>query len=313
MRFDIQPITRFTGIELADIQAVEVTRWREMLTWDFSPSARLVAAAIDQRLLGGGVLLSGGRPVGYCYYVRDESRAAVGSFFYLADAVDPAAATSLITATLNELIHDRHILRIEAQLPVSDRDITLSAFQHLSFAAHPRLFMTRAVDARRDGVVEAHGDHTLRPWTPDDLDSSAAILTEACQGEADRVIHVQYASREGCREFLEDLLRHPGCGQFDPALSLAAIDRASGRLCGFILGSRISPGNAHVPQIAVHPTVWGRGIGRALMRAFLAHTVTSGYTAASLNVTEANARAVTLYRNLGLREAHRFNAYVFQR
>lgn len=313
MGFDIQPITRFTGIELAEIQAVEVARWREMLAWDFSPSARLVATAIDQRLLGGGVLLSGERPVGYCYYVRDESRAAVGSFFYLADAIDPAAATSLISSTLAEIIGDRRILRVEAQLPVSDRDITRSAFQQLSFAAHPRLFMIRAVDATADAAVDAHRDHVLRPWTPEDLDSSAVLLTEACQGEIDRVIHLQYASREGCREFLEDLLRHPGCGQFDPALSLAALDRRTGRLSGFIIGSRISPGNAHVPQIAVHPASWGRGVGRALMRAFLAHAATAGYTAASLNVTEANARAVKLYYDLGLREAHRFNAYVLQR
>lgn len=311
MQYEIAPITRFGGAQLREVQQQEVICWREKLTWDFVPSAALVSAAIDQRLLGGNVLLVGARPVGYCYYVKAATRAAVGSFFYLRDAVGSCPVEELVRSTIGEILADRHVLRVEAQLPCGDPEILADVLAEMSFAAYPRLYMMRALAGEMELPVD--GDQVVRGWTQADIAPAANLLFEAYRGQIDEVVHVQYTSQQGCYEFLEDLMRHPGCGHFDPAISVAGCDPGTGRLSGFVLGTRVARGNAHVPQVAVHPAFWGRGIGRLLMASFFARSASLGYDVASLNVTQANTRAVGLYRSLGMHETQRFNAFVYQR
>lgn len=306
----IEPIRRFRAADIADVQQGEARLWMQTLIWDFTPSARIVGAAVDGGLLQGSVLVAGDRPCGYCYYVRDSQRAAIGSFYHQPPA-DQHAAALLLRTTLEEITADSSVRRVEAQLPATDHATALDEFTRAGFAVHWRLFMRRSTS----DLPEAHlaPGYQLLDWTPALVDVSAQLLAETYQGQLDAVVHGQYGSVSGCRDFLVDVLRHPGCGTFAPALSLAVFDSSTRALAGFIVGSTISAGTAHVPQIAVHPKHWGRGLARFLMCEHMGRCATMGCDSVTLNVTEANARAVGLYRGLGFVEAHRFAAFLLDR
>jgi len=56
---------------------------------------------------------------------------------------------------------------------------------------------------------------------------------------------------------------------------------------------------AEVAYFGVRPSMWGRGVGRLLLRQVQSRLTSAGYTHAELSVYAANVRAVTLYERLG--------------
>lgn len=68
---------------------------------------------------------------------------------------------------------------------------------------------------------------------------------------------------------------------------------------------KVTEDEAEVYVLAVDPDAAGRGIGRALMHAGLAHLIDEGHERAVLYVDGDNTAAVKLYRSLGFEDAHR--------
>ncbi len=308
---EILPITRFTSRQLAEVQQEEIARWKSLFDWDFSSSAGLISSALDHGLFGGKALIVSGKPVGYCFLICDSGRAIFGSFFLIPGAAERKHAVALLRASVSDVLVDPSILRVEVQLPAADQEILTEVLGEYGFRSFPRIFMSRELPG--DPRWEIPPDHEIQTWGPSQLGPSSELLEMAYRDKVDRHIHVQYASVSGCQQFLSDLLRHPGCGIFDPRISLATIHRPTGRLSAFLIGSRVSPRMAHLPQVAVHPDFNGRGIGRSLMAEFMHRSESAGYQSISLNVTETNEHALRLYRGIGLRDSYRFNAFQIQR
>lgn len=136
----------------------------------------------------------------------------------------------------------------------------------------------------------------IEPMRPADLD---AVL------EIERASFATPWSREAFRHELERN-RVAGCWV---ARRAAAPERAAagdvvGYLCLWIVADEV-----HVTNLAVHPAVRGRGVGRHLLGTLLAHHRARGAARAFLEVRPGNAEARSLYRALGFREVGRRRGY----
>jgi ribosomal-protein-alanine N-acetyltransferase len=80
------------------------------------------------------------------------------------------------------------------------------------------------------------------------------------------------------------------------------------RACGFVLSRRVLD-EAEILTIALDPSLRGRGHARPLLRRHLDALATRGVRHVHLEVDEANAPALALYRRLGFRESGRRPGY----
>jgi ribosomal protein S18 acetylase RimI-like enzyme len=202
------------------------------------------------------------------------------------------------------------VRRIEAQImPFNDVNL-VDEFARNGFRHYSRYFLelplqTYKTPARNaaDGIV---------PWDPTLLPQAAEVACKGYLNETDALICEDYGSTPGCESYLRSLVDNPGCGTFLPGASYIALDDRS-RPCGFIISSRISGGAGMIPQIAIHPSHQGRGIGGGLMRQALGSFQSLGYRSVSLTVTGKNRRAFDWYRRIGFRALKEFGAYVWER
>ncbi len=99
-------------------------------------------------------------------------------------------------------------------------------------------------------------------------------------------------------------------GWFEAELALVragraavALLRAEDRLAGLAVWARLSSPvvsqNAEVRKVMVHPDLWGRGLGRALMETVTAHAAEAGIETLVLDVRGNNHAAQALYESLG--------------
>ena len=160
--------------------------------------------------------------------------------------------------------------------------------------------------------VALHPDAEIRQWTEADYQPSAAVITAAYRSHVDAAINDQYHTLSGSLRFLNNIVRFPGCGVFDPESSFVALERKSRTLIGLILCSRVRHDVGHVTQVCVLPEYRGRGIGESLLAATELNLRKRNFCMLSLTVTEANARAVALYRRLNFDSKRIFDAFVWE-
>ena len=91
-----------------------------------------------------------------------------------------------------------------------------------------------------------------------------------------------------------------------------ALDRKARNLVGIILCSRVRHDVGHVTQVCVLPDYRGKGIGESLIGASEANLLKRNFSVLSLTVTEANARAVALYKRLNFDSKRVFDAFVWE-
>lgn len=127
---------------------------------------------------------------------------------------------------------------------------------------------------------------TIDSYTPADREAIVAINAAA-------FAHHPEQGRLTVAEF-DDLTRQPW---FDPAGLLVARD--GHEVAGFHWTKRHGDGLGEVYVIAVAPQYEGRGLGRALLEAGLAHLADRGDTRVQLYVEGDQTRVVQLYRNAG--------------
>jgi ribosomal protein S18 acetylase RimI-like enzyme len=112
--------------------------------------------------------------------------------------------------------------------------------------------------------------------------------------------------------FLNNIVRFPGCGTFDPQASFLIFQRRSRTLIGLILCSQVRPDVGHITQICILPEYRSGGIGEALMAATAKNLHDRRFRTISLTVTEANDRAIALYKRLGFESSRVFDAFVWE-
>jgi ribosomal protein S18 acetylase RimI-like enzyme len=128
----------------------------------------------------------------------------------------------------------------------------------------------------------------------------------------DSEINDQYRTLSGSLRFLNNIVRFPGCGTFDPESSFVAMEKSTGALAGVILCSRVRHDVGHVTQICVLPEYRSHGLGKSLLAATQHNLKQRKFSTLSLTVTEDNVRAVELYRYLGFETRRVFDAFVWE-
>ena len=318
MALEIIDLRHFASADLRPLLAEEAQLWERLLGWDYANSAEMVLRYLDARILPGYAALEQGRVCGYSFFVYEGSKGIIGDLFVSA-AMRSAARqpesleAQLLTHVIETLQQSPGIHRVEAQLLPHPAGALARPFLEAGFHRHVRLFMHVPVGGASFGTPNrAENKVEVRPWSEEDFSSAAALITLAYRGHVDSEINDQYRSTSGSMRFLNNIVRFPGCGVFDPEASFVAVDRETRLTAGLVLCSRVRMDVGHITQVCMAPDARGQGLGKALLAASWASLERRGFRALTLTVTEANAAAVELYRSLGFTVEHVFDAFVWE-
>jgi ribosomal protein S18 acetylase RimI-like enzyme len=301
-------LTELSARELRPLLEEEAAHWGRELYWDYADVAAAVAASLERRALTGRALQEDGRPVAYCYYMSDASRAIVGSLFASEGYRGRGFEESLLDAVLSETQSLAGSDRVECQTLFSTSDAADARFSQAGFLGRRRHYLVRELTSPLPPPAAAF---RLRPLRRDDIPAAARIVHRSHEGSVDAALNMTYATPETCRAFVETLMLRSGCGHFDALASLIADGGPGG--AGVILISRLSRLNGHICQVSVTPECQGRGLGTQLVVEALEALRRQGLETASLSVTVGNRRAYELYERLGFKLRKEFAAHAWVR
>jgi len=337
---EILDLRHFAAPTLRPVLEAESAIWRERLNWDYLASAKLLLQYLDSRSLPGYVSVDAGRVTGYVFCVYEDAKAVIGDVFAMPDALphgspllsgsNSALASvfaqagqnrpgreveeSLLQRLLELLLHSPGVDRIESQLLLHPAGEHSEVFLRSGFEVFRRLYLRLGLVRRQiEATCALAPDLELRPWQDQDLNAAGRLICEAYRDHPDSQINDQYRSIHGSQRFLHNIVRFPGCGVFAPQASQIVVDRVRREPVALVLGSRVSPRCGHITQVCVHPLYRHMGLARLLLRVAALQFQRLGMTELTLTVTEANSRAVDLYRAEGYEVAHSFNAAVWVR
>jgi ribosomal protein S18 acetylase RimI-like enzyme len=320
-------LRHFSAAQLRPLLEEEGRTWGRKLWWDYRNSVELLLGYFDSRSLPGYVALAEGEIRGYAFCVYEGHKAIVGDVFATsADnglSLDPSphprasTETFLLRHLLETLQNSPAITRVESQLLLPDYGTLRAAFIPAGFTSFRRLLLEHAFDAVGTGWIshnEAWRRHlTLRQWKDDDFPQAAALILRSYQNHIDSRINDQYRSTQGAQRFLHNIVRFPGCGFFDPAISRVAVDNASGQIAGMVLCSRVRADVGHITQLCVDPQFRHLGLAHALLDAAETDLRYHRFAGVTLTVTADNHAAVDLYTARGFRTRHSFEAFVWEK
>ena len=308
---EIIDLRHFGAAELRPLLTEEARLWAERMSWDYQSSAEMILRYLDSKILPGYAALDDGKVLGYSFFVYEGSKGVVGDMFTSLRA-EPALRERLLNHVTETLQNSPGIHRIEAQLLLHDSGSTAPSFVRRGFRRFPRLFM--ALPLRP--VPQFHAPElrgiTLRPWAEQDFQPGANLIMQAYAGHVDSEINDQYRRVAGSLRFLNNIVRFPGCGTFDPASSLTAVHTASRAIVGVLLCSRVREDVGHVTQVCLLPEFRHQGLARLMIATCLRSLLDRKFTELSLTVTQANHNAVALYERLGFHIRRVFDAFVWE-
>jgi len=205
--------------------------------------------------------------------------------------------------------------RVEAQLLTHNTGDLAEPFMANGFHRYRRLFLSLNLSSEGAAKVSLSPSLKLiqiRRWTENDYQPAAGIITAAYRAHIDSEINDQYRTNAGSMRFLNNIVRFPGCGVFDPDASFVAIHQPTNSLIGLILCSRVRDDVGHVTQVCLVPEHRGQGLGEGLLACTYDALRNRKFNLLTLTVTEANNRAVDLYRRLGFETRRVFDAFVWE-
>jgi ribosomal protein S18 acetylase RimI-like enzyme len=312
---EILDLRHFSSVDLRSLLDDETQLWERLLTWDYSGSANMILRYVDAKILPGYAAVDRGRVFGYSFFVYEGSKGVIGDLYVTNGNRLPDARQveiRLLTHVIETLQQSPGIHRVEAQLLAHEANAVSRPFLETGFQRHPRLFMVLVLGKSAPQNLPIHPDVDIRPWTEADYQPSAAVITAAYRGHVDAQINDQYHTLSGSLRFLNNIVRFPGCGTFDAESSFVALDRKTRSLIGLILCSRVRADVGHVTQVCVLPEYRERKIGKSLLAATERNLRKRNFSALSLTVTEANSKAVALYRRLNFDSKRVFDAFVWE-
>jgi ribosomal protein S18 acetylase RimI-like enzyme len=311
---EILDLRHFSSVDLRPLLEDEVGAWSRLLSWDYSASSDMILRYVDAKILPGYAAIDRGRIVGYAFFVYEGSKGVIGDLFVadggrLADSQE--VESRVLTHVIETLQQSPGVHRVEAQLLMHETGVVSRPFVEQGFQRHARLFMTLQLENTKP-APPLHDDIEIRRWSEQDYQPAAAVITTAYRGHVDSEINDQYRTLSGSLRFLNNIVRFPGCGTFDPDSSYVAVHKRARNLIGLILCSRVRDDVGHVTQVCVLPEYRSYRIGESLLAATTANLRQRKFSLLSLTVTEANARAVKLYLRLGFETKRVFDAFVWE-
>jgi ribosomal protein S18 acetylase RimI-like enzyme len=313
---EILDLRHFSSADLRPLLDEEVEVWGNMLCWDYRGSSDMILRYVDAKILPGYAAVERGSIVGYSFFVYEGSKGVVGDLFVSPRRTDARAIESqIVEHVIQTLQQSPGILRVEAQLLTHQTGDLAANFISSGFQRYRRLFL--ALHLRGEGAPHlpplcVPEQILVRRWDEQDYQPAAAVITAAYRAHIDSEINDQYRTNAGSNRFLNNIVRFPGCGVFDTDSSFVAIHRPSNAVIGLILCSRVKDDAGHVTQVCLVPEYRGQGIGEALIANTCNTLRNRNFSLLSLTVTEANHKAVDLYRRLGFIELRVFDAFVWE-
>src|SRR5208282_455932 len=218
-----------------------------------------------------------------------------------------------LTHVIETLQQSPGIHRVEAQLLAHQTGEVSRPFLQQGFSRHPRVFMNFEIGRHPQAPLPPlPAQFEIRSWSDQEYQSAATLITTAYRGHVDSEINDQYRTVAGSLRFLNNIVRFPGCGVFDPVSSFVAVHRPTQTRIGVLLCSRIRSDVGHVTQVCTLPEFHSHGIGEHLLRRCYGNLAARRFTELSLTVTEENRRAVALYLRSGYRLIHTFDGFVWE-
>jgi ribosomal protein S18 acetylase RimI-like enzyme len=312
---EVLDLRHFTSHDLRPLLDDEIKVWADLLCWDYSGSAEMILRYMDAKFLPGYAAVSRGKVFGYSFFVYESNKGVIGDLFVSEGGNGlnrQEVETRLLSHVIETLQQSPGIHRIEAQLLAHEAGAASQPFVAQGFGRHARLFMTQPLAGAKIREKALIPEIDIRRWSEQDYQHSAALITAAYRNHVDSEINDQYRSLSGSLRFLNNIVRFPGCGTFDPESSFVAVNRRSQALVGVILCSRVRFDTGHVTQVCVMPEYRGYGLGKALLAASVRNLTQRKFSALSLTVTEANTPAVDLYKRLGFESKRVFDAFVWE-
>ncbi len=312
---EILDLRHFSSVDLRALLQDEVREWARILSWDYNGSAEMILRYVDAKILPGYAAIERGRIVGYSFFVYEGSKGVIGDLFVANGGRlrDPHEVESrLLVHVIETLQQSPGIHRIEAQLLAHETGVVTQPFSEQGFHRHARLFMELPLNHARKFSPPLDPEIEIRPWSEQDYQIAAAVITTAYRGHVDSDINDQYRTLSGSLRFLNNIVRFPGCGTFAPEASFVAVHKRARSLIGLILCSRVRQDVGHVTQVCVLPEYRSHGLGELLIAAASAALRHRSFSMLSLTVTEANLRAVALYQRLGFETRRVFDAFVWE-
>jgi ribosomal protein S18 acetylase RimI-like enzyme len=308
---EIRPLRQFKSHELRNLFDQEREVWQNQLYWDYGEPQRVISAMVDAGTLPGFVAIQDSIPVAYTFYVEVSRKGLLGGCFASELAAPEGAEDQLLGESLAALTRNAALQRIESQF-INFREWPIAQFfAGKGFSQFDRCFMVR--DCHIDHLQRHLVAADVKQLSLSDLDDMAKLTVDTYASVIDRRVTYHYQSLAECLEFLSNLVFRPGCGTFLPEGSYAARDARTNELMGYVLTSRISPQDGHIPQIAVAPAHQSKGLGTELLGRAVRYLSLNGYQRVSLTVTESNLAALVLYQRFGFSVHFRFPAFVWQR
>jgi ribosomal protein S18 acetylase RimI-like enzyme len=250
--------------------------------------------------LSGKAVRQGNDVIGYSYYMLEGHRAVLGSLVLSRRTDDSSVGVRVLGSLLASIHNDPSIHRVESQFIGHGMPWLSGFFQSRGFAEYGRVFLRRSLDGFPSEIPRDANFH-FEICSPACLAEAAYLMQEAHEGSIDAEMNEAYRTRDGCRTLLDNILHRRGCGDPVPSASFLARDNVNG-VSGFVLATQISPGHAHLAQIAVSPAMQGRGLGRFFLQRALVALAEKGFRTVSLIVSGANRKAYALYESLGFQE-----------
>ena len=315
---EIVDLRHFGSAELRPLLEKESRQWMESLTWDYRGSAEMILRYVDAKILPGYAAVSQGRVCGYAFFVYEGSKGVIGDLYVENGWHDGghqarSLEEQLLAHVIETLQHSPGIHRVEAQLLLHPADSVARPFLEEGFQRNRRLFMVWPLNGHESAAAPAMPpDILVRRWSETDFGAAATVITAAYRNHVDSLINDQYRTVNGSQRFLNNIIRFPGCGVFDNDSSLVAVHKPSKTMVALILCSRVKEDVGHVTQVCVVPEQRGHGIGERLLLVSAENLRRRHFSSLSLTVTEANTRAVDLYKKLGFHVARVFDAFVWE-
>jgi ribosomal protein S18 acetylase RimI-like enzyme len=315
---EILDLRHFSSADLRPLLEDEISMWGRVLSWDYATSAEMILRYMDAKILPGYAAIERGSILGYSFFVYEQSKGVIGDLFVRnADAGRGPdrhqVEERLLTHVIETLQQSPGIHRVEAQLLAHHTGEVSHPFLQQGFSRHPRVFMNFDIGKHpQDSLPPLASEFEMRPWSEQEYQSAAALITAAYRGHVDSEINDQYRSLTGSLRFLNNIVRFPGCGTFDPGSSFIVLERRTRTLVGLILCSLVRPDVGHITQVCVLPEYRSAGLGEAMLAASTRNLRGRGFNFISLTVTEANDRAIALYKRIGFESTRVFDAFVWE-